>query len=78
MRSVRGVLRAPQARVEGGCGPHLVRTRKAAPERMDDAQLAALCARIPGTRVHANLDAFADWLIARDRAARPVTGTLDS
>ena len=78
VQAVGDVLRDLQAGVEVGCEPHLVRTGKAAPERMDDAQLAALCARIPGTRVHANLDAFADWLIARDRAARPVTGTLDS
>ncbi|WP_298835274.1 D-glycero-beta-D-manno-heptose 1,7-bisphosphate 7-phosphatase [uncultured Piscinibacter sp.] len=75
---VGDVLRDLQAGVEVGCEPHLVRTGKAAPERMGDAQLAALCAQIPGTRVHASLDAFAEWLIARDRASRPVTGTLDS
>ena len=71
---VGDVLRDLQAGVAVGCEPHLVRTGKAAPERMNDAQIAELCAKLPGTRVHASLDAFAEWLIARDRAARPVTG----
>lgn len=75
---VGDVLRDLQAGVQVGCEPHLVRTGKAAPGRMGDDQLAALCAQIPATRVHASLDAFAEWLIARDRASRPVTGTLDS
>ena len=72
------VLRDLQAGAQVGCEPHLVRTGKAAPERMSDAQVAELCAKVPGTRVHANLDAFAEWLIARDGAMRAATGMHDS
>lgn len=72
---VGDVQRDLEAGVAVGCEPHLVRTGKAAPERMSDAQLAELCAKVPGTRVHASLDAFAEWLIARDRAARPAAGS---
>jgi len=72
---VGDVLRDLQAGVAAGCEPHLVRTGKAAPERMNDEQLAELCAKLPGTRVHASLDAFAEWLIARDRAPKPAAGT---
>lgn len=72
---VGDVLRDLQAGVAVGCEPHLVRTGKAAPERMSDAQVAELCARLPGTRVHASLDAFAEWLIARDRAPKLAAGT---
>ncbi len=62
---VGDVLRDLQAGAAAGCQPHLVRTGKAA--RMDDAQIDALCAQVPGTRVHKDLDAFADWLIAHER-----------
>ncbi len=71
---VGDVLRDLQAGVAVGCEPHLVRSGKAAPDRMNDAQLAELCAKLPGTRVHASLDAFAEWLIARDRAPKPAAG----
>ncbi|MFT3953592.1 MAG: D-glycero-beta-D-manno-heptose 1,7-bisphosphate 7-phosphatase [Piscinibacter sp.] len=71
---VGDVLRDLQAGVAVGCEPHLVRTGKAAPERMSDAQVAELCEKVPGTRVHASLDAFAEWLIARDRAPKPAAG----
>ncbi len=67
---VGDTLRDLQAGVAAGCEPHLVRSGKAAPERMDDTQLAALLAQVPETHVHADLDAFVDWLIARDRAAQ--------
>lgn len=72
---VGDTLRDLQAGAAAGCEPHLVRTGKAAPERMDDAQVAELVAQVPGTRVHASLDAFASWLIARDRGtARAAAG----
>ena len=70
---VGDTLRDLQAGVAAGCEPHLVRTGKAAPERMNDAQIAELVAQVPGTRVHASLDAFAEWLIARDRSVRPAS-----
>lgn len=71
---VGDVLRDLQAGVAVGCEPHLVRSGKAAPDRMNDEQLAELCAKLPGTRVHASLDAFAEWLITRDRAPKPAAG----
>lgn len=62
---VGDVLRDLQAGSSAGCQPHLVRTGKAA--RMSDAQIDELCAQVPGTRVHRDLDAFAEWLIAHER-----------
>lgn len=70
---VGDTLRDLQAGMAAGCEPHLVRTGKAAPERMNDAQIAELVAQVPGTCVHASLDAFAEWLIARERSARPAS-----
>ncbi len=71
---VGDTLRDLQAGVAAGCEPHLVRTGKAAPALMSDAQLAALVAQVPGTRVHESLAAFAEWLIARERASKAVAG----
>ncbi len=70
---VGDTLRDLQAGVAAGCEPHLVRTGKAAPERMNDAQVAELVAKVPGTRVHKDLDDFAEWLIARDRGQHPAS-----
>ncbi|MDE2607673.1 MAG: D-glycero-beta-D-manno-heptose 1,7-bisphosphate 7-phosphatase [Burkholderiales bacterium] len=53
-----------------GCQPHLVLTGKAVGL---DAQ-ALPEGYPPGTRVHQDLAAFADWLIARAPAARPAPG----
>lgn len=53
-----------------GCQPHLVLTGKAAgldPQVLPEGYP-------PGTRVHQDLAAFADWLIARAPAARPAPG----
>jgi D-glycero-D-manno-heptose 1,7-bisphosphate phosphatase len=74
---VGDTLRDLQAGVAAGCEPHLVRTGKAAPDRMNDAQIADLVAQVPGTRVHASLDDFAEWLVARDRASRPSSSRSD-
>lgn len=65
---VGDTVRDLQAAQAAGCEPHLVRTERAAPLDADD--LAALVAQVPGTRVHADLAAFAQDLIARDAAAR--------
>jgi D-glycero-D-manno-heptose 1,7-bisphosphate phosphatase len=67
---VGDVLRDLQAGAAVGCPTHLVRTGKAA--RMDEIQIADLCAKVPGTTVHADLNAFAEWLIRRERE---ITGT---
>ena len=69
-------LRDLEAAVAAGCAPHLVRTGKGA--RLDDAQLAELCALVPGTVVHADLAAFAEHLVQRQREDRGVTGEHDS
>jgi D-glycero-D-manno-heptose 1,7-bisphosphate phosphatase len=63
---VGDTLRDLQSGTAVGCQPHLVRTGKAA--FMDDQQIETLCAQVPGTRVHADLSAFADYLICTERA----------
>ena len=69
-------LRDLQAGAAVGCPPHLVRTGKGA--ALDAAQLATLCAQVPGTRVHAELMAFADYLIRAERKSRVDAGESDS
>ena len=69
-------LRDLQAGVAVGCQPHLVRTGKGG--RLDDAQLDALCVEVPGTRVHADLTAFAEHMIRVERKSRIDTGESDS
>jgi D-glycero-D-manno-heptose 1,7-bisphosphate phosphatase len=69
-------LRDLQAGVAVGCQPHLVRTGKAA--LLDDTQIAALCGQVAGTEVHADLTAFADFLIQRERHDRGASGETDS
>jgi D-glycero-D-manno-heptose 1,7-bisphosphate phosphatase len=54
-----------QAGITVGCEPHLVRTGRAA--ALDEQQLDQWLARLPGTTVHADLGAFADFIIERDR-----------
>ena len=69
-------LRDLQAGVAVGCQPHLVRTGKCA--ALNDAQLEALCAQVPGTLVHADLTAFADHMIRTERKGRADSGESDS
>lgn len=57
-----------QAAAAAGAQPHLVRTGHAA--RLDAAQVAELVARVPGTTAHADLSAFADFLLQREHATR--------
>jgi D-glycero-D-manno-heptose 1,7-bisphosphate phosphatase len=64
---VGALQRHLQAGADAGGVPHLVRTGKAA--RLSEAELAELCAQVPGTTVHADLNAFAEWLIRREREA---------
>lgn len=58
-------LRDLQAAHAAGCEPHLVRTGRAA--RLADAVVEQWCAQVPGVRVHADLSAMAEQLIARDQ-----------
>ncbi len=61
-------LRDLQAGAALGCPVHLVRTGKCA--ALDDAQVAAIAAQVPGTTVHADLAAFAESLILDDAPLR--------
>jgi D-glycero-D-manno-heptose 1,7-bisphosphate phosphatase len=65
-------LRDLQAGVAAGCAPHLVRTGKGA--LLDEAALRALKKTVPHAVVHADLAAFAQQLIQRERHSR---GDLD-
>ena len=69
-------LRDLQAGAAVGCETHLVRTGKSA--LLDAAQLRALCDQVPGTHVHADLAAFAEHIIQRQRAGRTASGEPDS
>ncbi len=60
---VADTLRDLQAAFAAGCEPHLVRSGRAA--LLDEAQLQDVAAQVPGTRVHADLAAFAEHLLAR-------------
>jgi D-glycero-D-manno-heptose 1,7-bisphosphate phosphatase len=59
-----------------GCPTHLVRTGKAA--ALDAAQIAAVCAEVPGTQVHADLAAFVDHLLRQERRDRGEPAGSDS
>ena len=69
-------LRDLLAGAAAGCPTHLVRTGKAA--KYDEAQLAHVLAQAPATQVHADLAAFAEAMILRERRLRGVTGETDS
>jgi D-glycero-D-manno-heptose 1,7-bisphosphate phosphatase len=69
-------LRDIEAAVAAGCPPHLVRTGKGA--LMTEAQLAQLMQQFPGVQVHADLAAFAESLIQRERTVRGAAGKTDS
>lgn len=73
---VGDTLRDLQAGVAVGCQPHLVCTGKGG--QMSSAQIETLCAQVPGTRVHADLTAFAEHLIREERKSRTDTGESDS
>lgn len=61
--TLRDLLAADAA----GCEPHLLRCGRA--EALDDRQIAHLVAQVPATTVHADLAAFADYLLRRDHVA---------
>ena len=65
-------LRDMQSAIAAGCEPHLVLTGKAGD--MNEVQRAELLAQVPGTTVHKDLGAFADFVLRRERAARGKTG----
>lgn len=61
-------LRDLQAGVAAGCPTHLVRTGKGA--GLDAGAISDLLAKLPAAQVHADLAAFAEALIQREREAR--------
>jgi len=69
-------LRDLRAGVAAGCAPHLVRTGKGA--RLDEAALRALGLEIPHAVVHADLAAFAQQLVQRERHQRGDAAEADS
>ena len=73
---VGDTLRDLQAGAAAGCQPHFLRTGKGA--RLDAKALDALVSQVPGTRVHADLTAFAEHLILRERQERVDSGATDS
>ena len=73
---VGDTLRDLQAGAAAGCQPHFLRTGKGA--RLDAKALDALVSQVPGTRVHADLAAFAEHLILRERQERVDSGATDS
>lgn len=61
-------LRDLQTAHAAGCMPHLVRSDRLG--KLDESQLAELLAQVPGSRVHANLSAFAETLIQQERRSK--------
>jgi D-glycero-D-manno-heptose 1,7-bisphosphate phosphatase len=51
-----------------GCQPHLLRSDRLG--AIDESQLAALAAQVPGTRIHDDLSAFAEYLIKQGRRVK--------
>ena len=58
-------LRDLQTAQAAGCIPHLVRSDRLG--KLSEEQLAELLAQVPGSRMHANLSAFAESLIQQER-----------
>ena len=63
---VADTLRDLQAAQAAGCEPHLVLSGRAA--LLDAAQIKHLVEQVPPTRVHVDLDAFAEHLLTRHLA----------
>jgi D-glycero-D-manno-heptose 1,7-bisphosphate phosphatase len=61
------VLRDMHAALAAGCEPHLIRTGRAA--ALDAAQLERIVGQAPGTTLHKDLPAFAEFLLHRERAS---------
>ncbi len=57
-----------------GCEPHLVLSGRAA--GLDLEQVQALLAEVPAARAHADLGAFADFMLRRDHTPDSTAGTL--
>ncbi len=71
---VGDTLRALLAAQAAGCEPHLVLTGRA--EAIGDSQLQHMMAQVPGTTVHADLAAFAEFMLRRDHVVDSAIGGL--
>jgi D-glycero-D-manno-heptose 1,7-bisphosphate phosphatase len=69
---VADTLRDLPAAQAAGCEPHLVLTGRAA--QLDDEQLRQTLQQVPGTRVHTDLAAFAEFLLKRDHVVDSASG----
>lgn len=67
-------LRDLQAAQAAGCEPHLVLSGRAA--QLDEATLQRYVQQVPATQVHANLGAFADYVLRRGHQADSQGGEL--
>lgn len=71
---VSDTLRDLQAAATAGCEPHLVLTGRA--QGLDGDAVAQIVSQVPAARVHADLAAFAEWLLRRNRVAESAPGAL--
>lgn len=71
---VGDTLRDLQAAQAAGCQPHLVRSGRA--QALDGQQVAAMLAQVDGARVHADLAAFAAFLLEREHQPDSQPGAL--
>jgi D-glycero-D-manno-heptose 1,7-bisphosphate phosphatase len=69
-------LRDVQAAAAAGCEPHLVLTGQCAYRGVEEA--LHIQQQVPGTHVHQDLTAFADFLLRREREARGLSSQDDS
>jgi len=69
-------LRDLQAGIAAGCQPHLVRSGKVA--ELSTEAMTQLLDKVPGTKVHDDLAAFAEALVQRERVVRGDSGRTDS
>ena len=71
---VADTLRDLLAAQAAGCVPHLVLSGRA--KDLDDEQVRLMVAQVPGTHVHADLAAFAEFLLASEHHAVSAPGSL--
>ena len=72
---VADTLRDLQAAQAAGCQPHLVLSGRSL--GLEGESLQALLAQVPAAHVHADLGAFADFLLTRDNVADSSSGGLN-
>ena len=71
---VADTLRDLQAAHTAGCEPHLVRSGRAA--GLDDAEVMAIAAQVPGSHVHDSPAEFAEFMLRRSHVAVSMPGEL--